>query len=65
MNQSLSCAGFVFMLMVGIVVKVFVRMCWFSVDISVEFSIFSCDDSVKECEFSVVFVFKSELYGWI
>ena len=51
--------------MVGIVVKVSVRMCWFPVDINVEFSIFPCDDSVKECEYSVVFVFKGELYGWV
>ena len=50
MNQSPSCAGFVFMLMVGIIFKVSVRMCWFPVDINVEFFIFPCDGSVKECE---------------
>ena len=58
MNENPSCAGFLFMLMVGIIVKVSVRVCSFPVGIIIEFSIFPCDGSSEECEFSVMFLFK-------
>ena len=49
-------AAEMFMLIARIVVKVTVCLCWFPVDINVQFFIFLCNDGVKECTFSIVFM---------
>ena len=51
------------MWMVGIVVKVSVRVCCFPIDTNNEFSIFPCNYRVKECKFSVVFMLEGELHS--
>ena len=53
------------MVMMGMVVKISFSVCWFPIDINLKFSICPCNYCMKECKFSVVFMFKGELYGWV
>ncbi len=51
------------MVMVRMVVKISIGVCWFSMNINRKFFIFACNYGIKECKSPVVFMFKGELYG--
>ena len=49
-----------FLVVVGIEIKISVSMCWFTINVDHELSVIACDEGVKKRKFAIRFMFDGE-----